>query len=80
MRNIFIDKYFNKLFYKMTEHNLIIHPEDMINIDDENENEDEDQTHILLLNPNTVISIYVTPDQYNILIPKPKEAPKHKRV
>lgn len=80
MRNIFIDKYFNKLFCKMAEHNLIIHPEDMINIDDEN----EDQAHILLLNPNTVISIYVTPDQFTILIPKGseilKEAPKHKRV
>lgn len=64
----------------MAEHNLIIHPEDMINIDDEN----EDQAHILLLNPNTVISIYVTPDQFTILIPKGseilKEAPKHKRV
>jgi hypothetical protein len=62
----------------MTEHNLIIHPEDMINTDDEIE--DEEYTPILLLDPNTVISIYVTPDQYNILIPKPKNAPKYKRV
>jgi|LakMenEpi03Aug12_release.lakeMendotaPanAssembly.Ray.scaffolds.fasta_scaffold2400373_1 hypothetical protein len=60
----------------MTDYNLIIHPEDMINIEDEI----EEQTPILLLNQNTVISIYVTPEQFNILIPKPKNAPNHKRV
>lgn len=60
----------------MTEYNLIIHPEDMINTDDEI----EEQAPILFLDPNTVISIYVTPDQFTILIPKPKEAPNHKRV
>lgn len=56
-------------------HNLIILPEDMNITDDENNEIDEV--------PN-VVSIYVTPEQYDILLPKGsdylKEAPKYKRV
>ncbi len=56
-------------------HNLIILPEDMNITDDENNEIDEV--------PN-VVSIYVTPEQYDILLPKGSDyhtkAPKYKRV
>jgi hypothetical protein len=61
-------------------HNLIIHPEDMINIDDEDNNQDQITG---IVNPNN-ISIYVTPEQFNILISKGNinliKAPNHKRI